>query len=392
MFKKILIALVVLALLALLAFGLAVRKLPSLVVQQLRQTLGREVSVESIRLDFPFRAKMTGLLITENEPFKGEPAFFVQSAVATVDLLQIVTSKKLVFLNLELTRPRIIFRKQAGKVYNAFRLKPAEVRTTGVGAPSGSAASPVLLPIEFKRILIRDGELQLMDYDVDHKGFVISLLRVTAEIEDLTLPSDNRRISFALESFLDQGRDTPAAHLTFSGDWRRVTMDGKAEMKLTGLSLPYFSPYTAFVTPAQISDGEFDLAATAQSREGDLTANSRWSLRRLAFAKTEAGDELFGFDANAIKNILTGGSGNISLDLVLRMNLRDRKTPFGTILRKSLRSSIKVNFLTSFNSAVQSTVSQIVTEISDPSKKQNWKDLIKKNKLEDVVNKVMGQQ
>ncbi len=393
MVKKLLITAVLAALVGALAVALAARNLPDLVVRNLRQTLGREVSIESLRVRFPLRVEMNRLLIAENEPFKGEAAFYVERAVASVDAWTFVTSKKILFTQLELTRPRVIFRKSLGKLYHAFRIRPAgSAAADAASGTAGPARRGVVPPLKFDRVLIRDGEVQFMDYDADRKGFVVTLLRLSADLHDLALPSDGSRLAYTVEALLDQGRDTPAARLKLEGDWIREKLEGRTSLQLTGVSLPYFEPYYRTVTPSRISDGELDIVASAQSPAGILTANSKWTIRRLTFDKSEDGNQLMGFDANLIRNILANDAGNLTLDLVMEMDLRDPSVPFREVLRRSLHRSIRATFAAYFESTVRNTVNQIASGESDLLNKQNWKDLLKKNKIEDVVSQIMNPQ
>lgn len=388
MLKRLLILAVVLLLAGLLGLAWVVRKLPDLAVQNIRQTLGREVSIGVLRVDFPLRLRMDRLLVTENEPFKGEPAFYVERVEASVDAWEFLTSKKIVFTDVTLVRPRMIFRKTGGKLYHAFRIRPS---AAPAASPANAATSrPSVPPLRFDRIRVRDGEAQLMDYDADAKGFVVTLLRLSADLDDLTLPSDGSRLAFKAEGFLSQGRETPPARLTVKGHWTRETLEGRSELELSGVQLPYFEPYYRNVTPSRISDGELDLVATADSPNGILTSNSNWKLRRLTFDRSEPGNELLGFDANLIRNILADDAGNLGLDLVVTMDLRDRSTRFRDVLRNSIRRSVKATFLANFDTAVKNTVERIASDGSDLFKDKNWKDLIKKNKIEDVVNQVMN--
>lgn len=412
MLKKILLVLLLLAAVGLLAIALLVRKLPDLVVQNIRQTLGRDVTIGSLRIHYPSQIEMNRLVVKENAPFQGEVALFVERANLSVDTWAFLTTKKILFTDVELVRPRLIFRKSQGKMYHAFRIRPgvdptdAQTRAGGPASASpentGSAdanqntALPAragsIPPLNFDHITIHDGEVQLMDYDADVRGFVITLMRMSAKLGNLALPSDGGRVTFAIEGLLDQGRGISPGRMKLSGNWLREELDGKANLELTGILLSYFEPYYRAVTPSRISDGELDIVASSESIRGTLMANSKWTLRRLAFETSESGDELFGFDANVIRSILTGDSGNLSLDLALNMDLRDRTIPFRTHLRKSLRQSIQATFLSNFDEVIKKTVNQASSEGTDLLKKQNWKDLLKKNKLDDIVNQVMNPQ
>jgi hypothetical protein len=388
--KKIILLLITLALVGLLAVALVARKLPDLAVRNLRQTLGREVTIGSLKVRFPLRLEMNRLTVAENEPFKGETAFYVERAVASVAAWELLTERKVHFTDVELVRPQLIFRKSLGKVYHAFRVRPGAQGAPDATSSAPGAAPSGIPPLRFDRVTIRDGQVQLMDYDADRKGFVITLLRLTAELKDLVLPSDGSRLRFDIEAFLDQGRDTPAARLKLSGHWRRESLEGETNLSLQGIHLPFFEPYYRTVTPSRISDGELDLVASAKSPHAILAAHSKWTLRRLAFDKTEAGNELLGFDANLIQGILAGDDGILNLDLELNMDLRDRTTPFREVLLQSLRRSIKATFLSNFDSVVKSTVEKITEKAPGLLQETSWKDLLKKNKRQDILNEVMN--
>ncbi len=391
MLKKIIFLTVVLALVGLIAAAFVARKLPDLVVRNIRQTLGREVTIGSLKVRFPLRLEMDRLTVAENEPFKGETAFYVERAVASVDAWELITARKMRFTHVQLIRPKLIFRKSLGKVYHAFRVRNSGAQAAPAGGgPGGSGTAPAgIPPLKFERVTIHDGQVQFIDYDADRKGFVITLLRFAAELKDLALPPDGSRLKFDIEALLDQGRDTPAGRLKLKGHWRRESLEGETNLSLQGIHLPFFEPYYRTVTPSRIADGELDLVASSKSPHAILTAHSKWTLRRLAFDKTEAGNELFGFDANLIQGILAGDDGILSLDLELNMDLRDRTTPFREVLLQSLRRSIKATFLSNFDSAVKNTVDKIAEKAPGLLQETSWKDLLKKNKRQDILNAVM---
>lgn len=392
MFKKSLLLLIVLALLALLSAAIAVRQLPDLVSKNLRLSLGREVSIGSVRFEYPFTVVMNQLRIAENDPFDGETAFYVERAAASVDPWVLWSEHRFRFTKTSLLRPKIIFRKSLSKVHHAFRkqLGPATAMADQASDKSADGDAAHIPPMQFDLIHIEDGEIQWIDYDVDRKGFVTSLLRITSDIRGAAIPSSGDGVAFELEAYLDQGRDITPGRLQIDGSWRKESLEGNVRASLSGVQLTSFAPYYRMVTPSRIADGELDIVASAESPGGILTAHSKWTLRRLSFEQTESGNTLMGFDANLIQGILAGDDGILKLDLAADMDLRNRSTPLREVLLQSIRKSIKATFLSNFDSAVQSTVDKLADQGTELLKKQNWKDLLKKNKLQTVVNDVMN--
>ena len=105
-----------------------------------------------------------------------------------------------------------------------------------------------------------------------------------------------------------------------------------------------------------------DVQSTTHIQNLDWTTNARVAIKDLAFGEFEPGGQLFGFDAQAIVDILRNQAGQITLDLILRWDLKDPDMTFKTVLRKSIERSIKATFLNNLDNVLMNTLDRVSEE------------------------------
>lgn len=383
--KKWLAVLAVLAVAAAAAVFGAARQVPALFLSILEKELGKEVTLEGVRYQFPSGLHVRRLAIIEKGAFEGESSFFVEDARITLDLAALL-GREVRITEIHIDGPQMIIRKMGGRVSHAFtpaeavipQDKPAEDALVAEGAKAG--AEPVLFSID--HLVIRNGILKWIDYDVVREGFAVQVQEIRADVKGLTLKTRNQRTYYEFEAGIVQGRDRRAAKVGVRGWTSALNADTDAVVDVEGLWLPFFAPYYQLVTPATLQDGTLDLKATALVLNRNLEVNARAEVANPVFASFEPDGGLFGIDAASVIDLLKNRSGRVPLDIVVRWNMADPGMTFERVLRKSISDSLRATFFSNIQNVVENTLEKYSQ--NPESFKKDWKSLI--NKIEKIAD------
>ena len=137
---------------------------------------------------------------------------------------------------------------------------------------------------------------------------------------------------------------------------RIESKDMETALDVDEVWLPFYAPYYQKVTSSQINDGVLSIKSQTAIRNLNWTTNAQAELRRLQFSQLESGNEIMGFDAQSILDILRNNQGNIQLSLMIRYNMNDPSMNFERALRRSLQDSIKATFLSNIHTVVSNTI------------------------------------
>jgi len=230
--------------------------------------------------------------------------------------------------------------------------------------------------------------VKLIDYDIDARGFVIVFHNLNARVRNFTSGTPHAPLSYEMDTLLLQGRNVGPARLSGSGWSRLENMDTEMNMRLEGFWLPYFAPYYQKVTPSRIQDGVVDVQSTTVIRDLDWTTNARVNIRRLLFEQYESDNQILGFDAMSIVEILQDNAGRIALDLIIRWNMKDPNITFEDALKRSIRHSVKSTFELNIDRVVGKTLEKISQQGPD-FLKDDWQNVIKDEKFGGVLDKIL---
>jgi hypothetical protein len=248
------------------------------------------------------------------------------------------------------------------------------------GAPGPSAApgrSP--MPLAIHQFHLDQSRFQILDYDVQETGFVIEFDQIEARIEDIALPPGPVRTRYRVEAKLPQGRAQRAASFEMSGWTVFGDYETDARWVAQDLSLPYFRPYYAQVTPAEIEEGRLSSRAVLRIHDKSLRADVELEAADLYFRSYEEGDQLFGLKAEEILAFLKDSAGRLKLPIVLEWDLAERGVERRAVVRRAIERSLKKTLLGNVSNLLERTI-QKYSDADMGQVKDEWDDTLKKVK------------
>lgn len=336
--KRILLILIVLVMAAIVAASFAVRQAPTWLRTALESALGKSVQIREIDFQFPTTFVLSGVMIAEKDgPFAGEPEFAAESVRLTA-VPTGLRSRQIAIDEIEVRDASVTVRKSGGRLYHVFLKRAAP--GTAVAAPA-SAAPSVERTVSVGLLRLIDARFQWADFDIGERGFVFDAQGLSAKVSGISVPASERKMSYALQGRLLQGRDQKPAEFDVKGSTSPQTLDTDARVELKGAHLPYFAPYLARVTAAQIQEGYLDVQSNVRVRSGEVAAEAELAFTSLFFGSLEGGSQLFGLSAQEILDFLKDSSGRLRIPVSVRWNFRDRDQRLRDAVRRSVEASLK---------------------------------------------------
>lgn len=377
--KKVLIILAVLVFGFIFSVSLFSRKAPDLLRGAIEKALNKTVMIRSIFYHFPSTFEMEGFEIKEKGRFNGETSFKVDQIKLSVSWLSLLR-KKLVIDKISVENANILIRKYDGRLTHALsdamsKSKPGASDKDNAAGTAG----PRRLPLEIRHFVLRDSKFKFIDYDAQEGGFVIALDQIDATIRNIFIPFSSSKTTYKAKARLPQGRDQRPAEISMQGWTVFGTKDTDANLNMKGVFLPYFYPYYAQVTPAQIQDGYLDSRANIRVDKNDLALNVDLEIIGLLFQSYEAEDQLFGLKAEEILSFLKDRSGRLKFQFVAGWNLADSSVRARDVIRKSIERSLKKTIIGNVGNILENTL-QKVNEQGITKTKDDIEGTIKKIK------------
>lgn len=341
--KKLLFVIVFLVAGGVVASSVLSRKAPGWLRTTLEESLGKDVRIGDILYHFPSSFEVRDFKILERAPFPREIAFAVGSMHMSVSL-PALARRELRVRKIEVENPEIVVRKKDNRVHHALSgvaaktSEPSSSKTEPAPGKDSKGSGTQLAIEDFE---VKGGVFRFIDYDVEATGFVVALDRIDARIRDLELPFSDATTRYEVSARLAQGRDREGAPFQLEGWTRFRGIDTDSRVELKGVSLPYFRPYYAQVTPATINEGTLDARLSAKAVKNELTLNADLEIAGLLFGGYESGEELFGLKAEEILPALKSPTGRLQIPFTVSWNLADPNVRPGDVIRKGITQSLQ---------------------------------------------------
>ena len=378
--KKIILIVLVLAVLVAAGINYFSRKAPDMLRKSIERALHKTVKIQNIEFNFPWNFELTGVEIRDNrEPFSGELCFSVDKIHLEVSPLSL-SQKDLIIDRVDIAEALIVVRNRGGKLYHV--LKDATLSDPVVSDSAqepGVAPVATSLPLAIHQLRLANGKFQFMDYDLQPGGFVVALDHIEAVIKDIYLPAKEDKTSYRVEARLPQGRDQKSAALKMSGWTIFSHYDTDLILTAHDLYLPYFQPYLAQTTSAQIQDGYLNCRASMRVDKKEITANADFELNGLYFQSYENGDQLFGLKAEELLSFLKDVAGRLKFQIAVKWNANDPTVKKSDVIRRSIERSLKKTVLSNAGNILENTLKKIGDRGLDSSK-EDWEGALKKVK------------
>jgi hypothetical protein len=363
MFKKIVIILVVLAVGLVFLANFISRKGPDFLVEAIEKALNKKVIIRSVEYHFPFTFELAGFEIREKGRFEGETSFYVDQIALRVSPLSL-SQRKLILDRVDVEKATIIIRKYDGKLTHSLSDAIRKNQETASGQiqekqAGGRAVSAPGLPLAIGRFELKNSQFQLIDYDAQADGFVVTLDHISGEVDRIALPFSPRRTTYKINAQLPQGRDQEPGKIGLSGWTVFSTMDTDANIGIQNIFLPYFRPYYGQVTSAAIERGYLNARANVRVDKKELVLNADLEIIELLFQSYELGDQLFGLRAMEILSFLKDRSGRLKFQFTARWDLNDPSVRARDVIRKSIERSLKNTILGNVTNILDNTLQKV---------------------------------
>lgn len=299
-------------------------------VKQLRQLLGREVTIEKVRLNpFALSGTVRGFLIKDLD---GEPFVSWDEAYANFQLSSFF-GHPWVFREVTTTNPYVRVQINADYSLNFSDLiQRFSTKSTLASVPKSPARPPALrvhsLRVEGARASVTDRTLR--------QPFTRVIGPVKLNLENFhTDPSSKNPYAFA-------GRTDAGETFTWNGHFFLDPIRSGGELKVSGISLPHFAPVYQDLVRFELRNGVVDLAATYQiemsaTNRVMVVTNASFRLRTLQVAEP-------GADADVVQ-LGEASVTNASVDLVARRAEVASAYAAGAALWLRRDSNAAINFI-----------------------------------------------
>ncbi len=175
--------------------------------------------------------------------------------------------------------------------------------------------------------------MKLIDRSV-HPRFSWSLSSLEIKLADIDTTNPASIVPFSVLASLGRYEK-----INLLGHWNPFgsVPDGQVDLKIDGLNLTAFTPYTQKQIGYRLATGLFDLKTKADVRHGLLQVTNGLVAHKLHFEKLRS-DELdesskqLGLPLNLCLALLRDADDNIRLDIPLSGDLRDPKVPVGKLV------------------------------------------------------------
>ncbi len=273
------------------------------------QATGRQIKIGNASLkmapDKGMLLELKDITLSDAPAFSDKPFFTMARVDLGVDLMALLTEKKIVVSHIDVGSPRVvIIRGKDGAVNAAAMASSASAGDPKGGAvaaasapPAGAAALPVLLVREFT---VNDGTVTYIDRSFE------PALELSAEKMSLTIKGFSLTAPFAVKA--------AAAVLSPSAN---VTLAGTARVDLAGSKVIF-------------SDGHVSLALDALTADRLNAAVA--SIRPLGFRSATGNINA------AVKELSAGTAGLLTLDAALETNIHALVLGGGNIFAAALNA------------------------------------------------------
>lgn len=357
---------VIFAVLIILITGITwmLKEIPSLFVRTLEQQLGRPVRVGSVQFYYPLTLEIKGFEIPENEMFKGESSFSADKIVFRLHPAALLGGR-VVIQTIEVRHPQMALRHWREGLYHALSNASKSGKNSSASLIGGKLAGPkprssVSLPLVIEHFEIKEGELKVIDYDIQPQAFVVSLTGVNARIDQLVIPpKPDQKTSYRIDARVSQGREEYDAKFHLDG-WSRLSdLETDMNFNLNDLMLGYFRPYYDALTKGTLQGGLLALKGNLVIQGGQLTNSNQLELRQLQFAQVPEEEGFFGISLSQLLSSIQARGGVWGFGIVVKWNLHDPSVRPREVIESALKRAVRSSILGNTDQLVQGVVDQI---------------------------------
>lgn len=323
--RRLLIAVVVLVLGVVLAFGLAVRTLRT----QIESALGPRGEVA--RIEAGLRAVVLhdvriGAVREGADRWPAEDELRARRIEIVPQLRELLSAQV-----------RIARITVDGGYLSMLRTRKGELRVLPALLAGRDASSPAtaMPDIQVVRIELRDSALDFFDSSVRRTPHRLAFDKVRADIGPIDLPGLDKLVSIDIDAAIQGPKQV--GRLTVSGEVVPATRDTKIDIALHGADLVIFQPYLIQAAETGVKRGTLDLDLHAEVSDQRLKAPGKLTLTHLELA---SGNAFMGLPRAAVVGLLKDGHERISVDFTLEGRLDDPAFSLNEGLSRRVAASV----------------------------------------------------
>ena len=269
----------------------------------------------------------------------GHDLLTVEQIVITPSLRSLPTGQ-IRLSRVEFERPTIAITLQPGGRMDL----PLPLPAPGAGESAGGQGPRVAIT----QVLVRDGQIDLIDRTVPGRPVRLHFEEVGASVEELAVPPAPGKSPLEFEGVL-RGRQTNG-RVKLSGWVEPLTQNVSVKATLRSIDLTLFTPYMLQVEEAEVDRGRLDMDLDFQVRQRKVHAPGKAMLSDLQLRSGPGvGSTFMGVPRQGVVNLLKNREGKIELTFRVEGDLSDPRfhlqqsfaTAMATGLAEQLGVSVK---------------------------------------------------
>jgi hypothetical protein len=273
---------IALAIIVFFVYILLAMAIKPLIIKQLKKISKKEVSLAGVRVMFPLELKIWNLEISNLVKIE---RIWIKPSILGIFSGNIFLNRIDVF-NPEFT---VVKGRPPAEVKRMDSLLiPQDPDTAGVLKGLNPHAAPKRhLGFVIKKIRIKNGTLNFVDYSVADSGLRITVKNLLFSLNNLYLIPKSAIANFRIEANIPWQGDGRTGSLFASGWINLYKKDMQADLKIEGIDGVYLEPYYSHwvdLEKARIQKATLSFESNIQGHNNDVVADCRLELTDLVFA------------------------------------------------------------------------------------------------------------
>lgn len=187
-------------------------------------------------------------------------------------------------------------------------------------------------PFLLAKLVVRDGEITLVDRKVAYEGFVTKIEDIDIRISKVSFPPTSLVTKFKLGAVIPGREEQPKSRLTFQGWIDLLDKDMQADLNLKDLDLVNLEPYVGRYGFSNMESGNLNITSDMEAKNNDLTAQCKLEINNLKFKPQETEGSLIPLSpTKGVLDFLKGPGEKIVMSFAIRTKLDNPKINFGQL-------------------------------------------------------------
>ncbi len=339
--KILLVVLVILVLIYLGICAFVAVKGKEIVVAKIQESTQKKATIGSVTLIPPINIKINKLNI--------EGLMSADSVYVSPSILGFMRGK-LVFNLLKLKRPHISYELKPVKkeeppivsntmVESALNAAEAVLIKENPPAKEPLPAAPqqAIVPMIFKNIRVKNGNVDLIDYNVSNEGLKIAITEIDLKLTNLYLMPVSETAHFDLKANIPWKDGSSVGKILLNGWINLFKKDMQADLKIKDIDGVYLYPYYASwvnLEKARIGKAKLNFNSDIHGLNNDITATCHLELAEMERVQRQNGEDASRTEkiTDVVLDIFRAlNQGKIVLDFTIKTKMDQPQFGFSNI-------------------------------------------------------------